>query len=243
MSDTNNQELLDAIKIMRKRGTDESINQMIDEVMKAQFLIPAFVKKNSDDSGYNAVDDKTEVNYRYIKDTKGDKYCLAFTDWSELRKWDSNNNQEAILSTFDNYAQLVLNDANDFSGFVINPYGENLIFKKELVASLKAQKEERMRSKIYLGEPKELPSDLLEAVSNYINELPNVNAAYYRLMLQGNVQSHLIIVDGSEEMNDTFDKIADIAFPFLDGKLFKLTTIDTELGQDAIKNLDPFYKK
>ncbi|WP_066717669.1 enhanced serine sensitivity protein SseB [Clostridium sp. Marseille-P299] len=243
MSDTNNQDLLNAIKIMRKRGTDESISQMIDEVMKAQFLMPAFVTKSGDDAGYNAIDDKTEVNYRYIKDKNGDKYCLAFTDWSELRKWNNGDNQEAVLSTFDNYAELVLNDEFGFKGFVINPYGENLIFKKELVASLKQQKQERMNAKIYLGEPKEQPTELLTAISDYLKELPNVNAAYYRLMLQGNVQSHLIVVDLTGDMDETFDKIADKAFPFLNDKLFKLTTIDTNLGKDAIKDLDPFYKK
>lgn len=242
MSDTNNQALLDAIRIMRKRGTDESISQMIDEVMKAQFLIPAFVQKDSDDDGYNAINDTTEVNYRYIKDKKGDKFCLAFTDWEELRKWD-NDCKEAILSNFDNYAELVLNDANDFRGFVINPYGENLIFKKELVASLKEQKIQRMQSKVYLGEPKEVPSELLDTLSNYVSEIPGVNAAYYRLMLQGNIQSHLIIVDMDGDVNETFDKIAEITSPFLEDKLLKLTSVETGLGKEATKDLAPFYKK
>ena len=75
----------------------------------------------------------------------GRKFFMAFTDWMELKKWKDEENQQTFAMSFDDYAGMLLRkDAQGNSspalGFVINPFGGNIVVTREMVAGMIAAK-------------------------------------------------------------------------------------------------------
>ena len=69
---------------------------------------------------------------------------MAFTDSMELGKWKNLENQHSFSMTFDDYAGMLFKkdskgNTSPAAGFVINPFGANIIVPKEMVAQYLAE--------------------------------------------------------------------------------------------------------
>ena len=140
----------------------------------------------------------------------------------------------------------------DICGFVINPFGKSVTFPKEMVISLKQQRDyvkmnkQKIEpgTKIQLGEPKEYPIDLMAALINHFSTEENVNAAYLRMMEQNGNKSYLIVVDFYGNMEQTFEAIGRVAKPYLDSEIqISMIPYSMEFAQNAVNGIEPFYKK
>ena len=99
-------------------------------------------------------------------------------------------------------------------------------------------------TKVQLGEPKEYPIDLMAALINHFSTEETVNAAYLRMMEQNNQKSYLIVVDFYGDMESTFDAISSVSKPFLDDEIqLSMMPYSLEFGRNAVKGVEPFYKK
>ena len=210
-----NPELLEAIDAMKRDGSSENLDHVINEVMRANFLSPVIITPapEADESGSTVLKAETTISFHMITDSVGKSYFPAFTDWDELRKWNKEENMQTLISTFDDYAAMVLGENGRSEGFVINPFGTNIPFSRDMIESLKNQKEKinenviddsgirehtvEKDTKILLGQPAVYPSDLVRSVTNYIKQQKNVEKAFLLLMKneENKESSYLIVMD------------------------------------------------
>ncbi|MDO4831664.1 MAG: enhanced serine sensitivity protein SseB [Clostridia bacterium] len=251
-----NPELCAAIEKMQSEGSKENIDAMINEVVKAKFILPAKVEsipKAETKNGRTIMGSTTQVQFRLLENGNKEKFFGAFTDISELNKWNGNEQANKVVTDFDSLAQMVTDPKAGVLGFVINPFGKSVTFPKPMVLSIKQQRDYlRMKSHktiepgspVQLGDPKEYPIDLMAALINHFSTEPLVNAAYLRMVEQNGLKSYLIVVDFVGDTEHTFDAISDVAKPFLDDEVqLSMMPYSMEFGRTAVKGIEPFYKK
>ena len=95
-----------------------------------------------------------------------------------------------------------------------------------------------------LGEPKEQPRELLEAVKRHLKATREVKKAYFMLMIRDNEQSFLIVVDFCGDREKVFGGIAAAATPHLkQGQFIDMVPAGDRFGQNAIAEKKPFYTR
>lgn len=250
-----NPELVSAIEKMQEDGSKQNIDAMIDAVIKAKFILPAKVtptRQARTHNGQTIMEQSTQVQFRLLENVKKEKYFGAFTDVEEMYKWNNTQSANKVVTDFDSLAQMVMDPKADVLGFVINPFGKSVTFPKNMVISIKQQKD-FMNSKanniepgtpVQLGEPKEYPIDLMAALINHFSTEPLVNAAYLRMMEQNGQKSYLIVVDFVGNMENTFDAISEVAKPYVDDEIqLSMMPYSMEFGKNAVKGVEPFYRR
>ena len=228
-----NPNLVAAIEKMQDDNTTENINKMIDEVMKAKFILPAKVTPKTEaktTNGQTVMQQSTQVQFRLLENGNKEKFFGVFTDTDELFKWKDTQNAQKVVTDFDSIAQMVMDPQADVKGFVINPFGKSVTFPKQMVHSFKQQKDYMKLknqtiepgSPISLGEPKE----------------------YLRLIEQNGQKSYFIVVDFFGDMESTFDAISKVANPFLDDEIqLSMMPYSMDFAKNAVKGVEPFYRK
>lgn len=250
-----NQACKAAITAYQKEPTQEHMNAMINEVMRAHFLNPAVMNKleGKQVDGSLVLEKDTTIQFPLLQTPDSASFAMAFCDWGELKKWHDEENQQVVAFTFDEYATMILPEDAKIDGFVIDPYGANLVFSKELIASLKQQKEahEQERhtmalqagTKVQLGEPKDYPVHMCEALKKQAKSMKEVKAIYLQLMMQNEEQSYLLVVDHDGEEQEIYQALAAVALPYRKDKFVDFTNLQSELGRSAIRSCEPFYHK
>lgn len=250
-----NPELCNAIEVMQAEGSKENIDAMINEVIKAKFILPAKVTpitKAQTQDGKTVMQQSTQVQFRLLENANKDKFFGVFTDIDELNKWKDATSTHKVVTDFDSLAQMIMDPKSGSSGFVINPFGKSVTFPKGMAISIKQQKDFmnmknntiEQGSPIKLGEPKEYPIDLMAALINHFSTEEFVNAAYLRMMEQNGKKSYFIVVDFIGDMESTFDAISDVAKPHLDDDIqLSMMPYSMEFARNAVKGIEPFYKK
>ncbi len=246
-----------AIKNMQENNTSFNQAQFIAEVMKAHFISPVSIfplPEPSDAEGKVVLKEKTTINFNIIENTANQKFFMAFTDWEELSKWHKSENQQTLIMTFDDYAAMVLDENGNSDGFVINPFGGNIIFSKDMIKDLKLEKDRRENggvvpqviskdTSVKIGEPSIYPYEMVKAISGYLKQNKNVQAAYLKLMLKEGEESYLVIVDFTGDRRQLFDGIAKVAIPHLKNMFIDMVPFDSDFGKNAANNTQPFYKR
>ncbi len=258
-----NPELLKAIEEMQKNNNPDTVNAMINAVMKAKFITPANVSGPQPvaktDNGGTVMQQETQVQFQLIENQKGEKFFPAFTDLDEKKKWEGVHGRNDVIMDFDAYYQLLQAPDSNVMGFVINPFGRSVAFPKAMVQSLAEQKREMDRErggltqktigadeKIELGdpEPDEYPIDMMAAIINFVRERDDVNKAYLRMFKRENEEkpSYLVIVDFTgDKMEEIFKGISAYAAPFLSGYQLSMMPYSLPFAKKAVDGVDPFY--
>lgn len=91
-----------------------------------------------------------KVQFPMLSTEDGRKFFMAFTDWTELKRWRDEENQQTFAMNFDDYAGMLLRkdaqgNISPALGFVINPFGGNIVVTREMVASMIGSKAESSR--------------------------------------------------------------------------------------------------
>lgn len=245
----------DLIAVMEKLKTEvgnESQAEFIKELEKAHFLAPVNITpppEGGDETGKTVLKQETLIQFQMITDNDGKSFFLVFTDWFELKKWQDKPNQQTLIITFDDVCAMVLKDTDKSSGFVINPFGQNILLRKPHIRMIKGQASAQKHTverdtKVMIGEPKEYPRDLTDALKNHLKTVKEVKKAYLMLMVKDNEQSFLIVVDFRGDHKSTFDGIAAAAAPHLkQGQFIDMVPANESFGQSAIKGKKPFYTR
>ncbi|MCI1269787.1 MAG: enhanced serine sensitivity protein SseB [Ruminococcus sp.] len=258
MSELNNEKLLQAIADMRAESTPQKQDAVAEElVMNAKFLIPSKTSKLSKEEAaqIHHPDHNTKVQFTMILNTNKNIFFPAFTSLDELHKWNPEYNGETITLGFDDYA-LMLSKEEKISGFVVDPMSANLIVDRRMAENFKLKKEVRLHgsaqrvikngTKIKLATPKEMPTDMLDAIKAYLETDETVNKAYFRVMIRNDTDSsYLVVVDLTKDADKdaTFDGIAAAAKPFLQAVFIDMIATDAELGKNVSEHTEPFYEK
>ncbi|MCD8026012.1 MAG: enhanced serine sensitivity protein SseB [Clostridiales bacterium] len=250
-----NPELIEAIENMQQDNCKENIDAMVNAVMKAKFILPAKVTPVTQARTKNdqtMMGQSTQVQFRLLENQNKDKFFGIFTDTDELFKWNDTQSSHKVVTDFDSIAQMVMDPKAGVQGFVINPFGKSVTFPKQMVISLKQQRDYikmntrkiQPGSQVQLGEPEEYPIDLMAALINHFSTEETVNAAYLRLLEQNGEKSYLIVVDFYGNMEQTFSGISDVAKPYLDDDIeLLMMPYSMEFARTAVNKVQPFYKK
>lgn len=135
--------LIGAMELVKAEPTPEHRQMVSKELVKAHYLIPATVtpapEKNEAGELHFVQGQQHQVQFPMLSAPDGKKFFMAFTDEGEFRKWNGAEKHYSFSMTFDDYAGLLLRKDSQGkqspgAGFVVNPYGVNLIVPKEMVA-------------------------------------------------------------------------------------------------------------
>lgn len=138
--------LVGSIELLKAEDTPEHRNMMINELMKAKLLSPVVItpEPEADENGKTQLKPGSKLQFPMLNAPDGKQFFMAFTDRSELVKWKQEQQHTFALS-FDDYAAMLLKKDNQGNtspalGFVLNPFGSNIVISKEMVANLLMQK-------------------------------------------------------------------------------------------------------
>jgi hypothetical protein len=239
----------------RQQRTDHLLNQVFEEIVtRAHFLSVIMLSeepKPSDD-GTATFKQNAIMQFPMLTTQDGKSFYPAFTDWGELKKWQSiTSPPKTLILSFDNYAAMVL-QKEGAEGVVINPFGDNFLMNYQTLTHLKTQKDLNTKgvsqqvvtkeTKVLLGEPKEYPTAMVTAISGYLKQQPKVRRAWLRLMIRDNEQSYLLVVDFSGDKDVLFGAIAGAARPCLSGMYIDMVPYQDSFGKDAAEGVKPFYE-
>jgi len=244
--DINNKELIDSINTMKEEKTLEAQNKVITEVLKSKFLCPVILEAAPKGGGRIDINKDTKIQFSIIKTTDGKNYLIAFTSDEEVHKWQTNKVQQSLIYTFEDYAMIATNNET-LDGFIIDPKGCNLVFTKEMIKEIKAsitrESVVEKDTQVELGIPKDYPTELVEKLKDLFANMSDVKKAYLQLMVKDEAMSYLVLIDADGKEKELFNTIASAAIPFLKGMPLNLAPLNTEFGQKAIENFEPFYVK
>ncbi len=252
-----NPDLVTAIHKAREDSTAEAWAVMVREAAKARFITPVDISPLSslDEAEEQALQRETTFSLHMLEDSSShQQFYMAFTDWEELRSWRSAPGQRVLILTFDDYARMVLDGKLASGGFVINPFGGNVVFDKAMIEAVRREKEGGARrgpdnvvmekgTTVCLGEPAEYPRALVSAISGYLESQPGVEAAYLQLMEKDGESSYLVSVDFIGDRKALFQGISTVAAGLLSDLPLNLASCDTEFWRDTADGLEPFYRR
>lgn len=254
--DIHNPALVAAIEKMQEDGSKPNIDAMITEVVKARFILPANVRQIPQahtQNGKTVMGNSTQVQFRLLENNQTkQKFFGVFTDMDEMNKWNGVAGSHKVVTDFDSLAGMVMDPQSNTEGFVINAFGKSVTFPKPMVISIKQQYDYMRRKKniiengtqVRIGEPKDYPIDLMATLINHLSTEPQVNAAYLRMIEKDGKTGYFIVVDFIGDMDSTFEGIADAAKPYIDDEdALTLMPITMEFARNAVKDIEPFYKK
>ena len=78
----------------------------------------------------------TTISFELIKAANGDLYYPVFTHGEELKKCSKEQDQHTMKVTFEDLANMILNQGKVVKGFVINPMGENICFTADMIEGM-----------------------------------------------------------------------------------------------------------
>lgn len=231
-------------KFLNERSAENEI-VLIDRITQAQFLSPVILDGEIQNGTIKA---GATISFKMLTNNSNESFFMAFTDWEELGKW-SKEKEQTLISTYEDLKSMVEKDAQRVKGFVINPYGQNIVITPELIQYFSRRKSEiviKKDTKVMLGQPANYPHEMVNALSKFFAEHKEVESAYLFLAhKEGDEKPNLLfVIDFTGEKTTLFPQIAAVAQNYL-GKdeYIDLVPLNTVFGKDATKNATPFYKK
>ncbi len=240
---------------LQQQQTDELINQVFEEIaVRAHFLSVIMLSEEPqhNDDGTATFRQGSVMQFPMLTTQDGKHFYPAFTDWGELLKWRQIETPKTLILSFDDYATMVL-QKEETDGVIINPFGDNFLLDRPLLAHLKTQKDLNTKgvsqqtitkeTQVLLGEPKEYPTAMIAAILDFLKRKTEVQRAWLRLMVRDNEQSYLLVVEFSGDKDDLFGGIASVAIPYLKEMYIDMIPYRDGFGKDAVEGVQPFYNR
>lgn len=244
MFDTRNQvdnrALYAAMKSIKNNSALASSNAFINGLLTAQFLLPAQIP--------------------LFTDPAGNRYIMVFTDWDQMRIWpDCKPDHQTVVQSYPDMITLVRERSDLCSGFVINPFSQNVIISKKTISRINGRLQkaagvssrpeeqdtkEKQPEQILLGDPKIFPLGLAVALRTFMQDRKDVLTAYLMLMMRGERQSYLVVVDCTGDFAELFSAMEDLCRQYLThGMTIDFVPAESSLGQYAMNGRTPFFTK
>ncbi len=243
------------LRDMRENRTETGMNMLFEEiVMKARFLSVIALTEQPErrEDGTAIIRKDTKIKIPMITSQSGGNFYPVFTDHEELAKWEQMVKPDTLVLSFDEYTALVLENEKAM-GIVINPFSDNFVLDRKMLVHLKTQKNLRVKgvsqsritkdTKVMVGEPKEYPAAMAEAMREHMRKVPAVKRAWLRLMVRDNVQSFLVIVEFEGNRDEIFGGIAAVARPYLQDMYLDMIPFGEGFGERAVEGVEPFYRR
>ena len=238
-----NPELVIKIREYTNSQSDEVEMELREALLKAKFLAPAGLEGWTNiPKGKQVLEQDVKFNLLSIQDEQGSMYLPAFTDWSEVDKWNNDTEMKTMVFTLRDYAGAFTNN-QELVGIVINPYGENLVLNREMIYSVVSGKHMMKKGEsVAIGLPKEYPDEMVRVLIKYFGDIKKIKSAYLLWMVRNEEQSYLLVLDSDEKPEMIYPQIGDVCKPYLNGKFVDMIPLNSSLGLSATEEQQPFYK-
>lgn len=237
-------ELLDRLKKQFNTNTEHAF---FKELLSTELLSPITQDSLQEcGNGTNVLKEGTSIKFINFNDDQGNIYLPVFTDWDELKKWNKSEDVKTVIRSFNDYETMIFGDTSLLSGFVLNPFGNNIIFDKTLIKQARESVDNiKEKESVMIGIPEKYPHNLIEELKSFLPKINSVKSAYLLLMIRGEKdKSYLIVVDTDGNLNDIFGNIAQVAKKYL-GKdeLLDFIPLSQPFGKSAIEGQTAFYQR
>lgn len=147
--------LVGAIEVMKADPTQEHKNMFLNEMMNSKFLAPAIITPDPepDEEGNLTLTKESKIQFPMLTAPDGKNYFMAFTDKFELKQWKDDENTRTFALTINDYIGMILRQDSLAAGFVMNPYGANIVVQKEMLASLLTARMAQMKGAMPQAQP------------------------------------------------------------------------------------------
>ena len=100
--------MVGSIELLKAEDTPEHRQMFLDELQKAKFLSPVVIDPVPvpDENGRVTIARDAKVQFPMLSTEDGRKFFMAFTDWTELKRWRDEENQQTFAMNFDDYAGM-----------------------------------------------------------------------------------------------------------------------------------------
>ncbi len=162
---------------------------------------------------------------------------MAFTDWTELRKWNKEGEQQTLVFNCEDYKLILGRSNSEYYGMVINPLGENIIITLAMFENV--MNYEQIISKgeeVMVGITREYPTKMVDELCNYFSKANKIDKAYLLWMVRGKEGSYLLVFASPIHPKQLYPQIAEFCRPFLNGKFFDIVSASSDFGKNAIEN-------
>ena len=251
-----NPDLVAAIQKAREDSTAEAWADMVREAAQARFITPVDISPLvGGEGGARLLKGNTSFSLHVLEDPESrQKYYMAFTDWDEMSKWRAKPGQRVLILTFEDYARMVLDGKLNMGGFIINPYGGNVMVSSAMMEAIRREKRVEIEhgpekvvmekgTTVCLGDPEEYPEALVQAISKYLMTQPGVEAAYLQQMERDDNPSYLMALKFTGDRQALFEGISHAASGLLSDMPLNLASCESDFWRDAVVGLEPFYQK
>ncbi|MEG0314854.1 MAG: enhanced serine sensitivity protein SseB [Erysipelotrichaceae bacterium] len=237
-------ELLDKLKAQFNADTE---HEFFKELLSTKFLSPITQDSlHGCKSGESTLKEGATIKFIHLNDEKGNSYLPVFTDWNELKKWNETEGIKTLILSFEDYKTMILENNSMFTGFVLNPFGHNIMFDKNLIQQAEENvSEKKERESVMIGVPEKYPHKMIEALKDFLPSIDSVKSAYLLLMVRREKDtSYLLVVETDGNLNDVFGKIAKVVTKYLSKEeLIDFVPLSQPFGKSAVEGQEAFYKK
>ncbi len=140
--------LVGAMELVIAEDTPEHRKLFLGEMVNAKLLAPVDITPTPEcnEAGELQVTPGSQLQFPMLSTKDGKYFLMAFTDKMELDKWKEKENPNTVTFAFGDYAGMLLGkdkqgNSSIAQGFVINPFGANMVITKEMVIGLVAARE------------------------------------------------------------------------------------------------------
>ncbi|MDO5539032.1 MAG: enhanced serine sensitivity protein SseB C-terminal domain-containing protein [Eubacteriales bacterium] len=149
-----------------------------------------------------------------------------------------------LVLTYADYQTIIVKTDSLYEGFVINPYGDNIVINKNILNNVYPRKYEvKKNESVMIGIPKDYPIQMVKKLKTAFKSIVDVKKAYLLWMARNQEMSYLLVLDTSGNEKEVFPLVGEICEPYLGGKPLDMVTLKSKFGQDAVENQKPFYQK
>jgi hypothetical protein len=134
----NNFELIVTMKTMQEPMTAEKQSDFINQMFRAKLLCPVFFDPEPEvaENGETELAQGTRMMLCSITNPEKKPFLIAFTDKKEADRNKRSPKQHTITVGYLDYCNFIFQPNSQFAGFVINPFSENIILTREMMADI-----------------------------------------------------------------------------------------------------------
>ncbi|MBR1443734.1 MAG: enhanced serine sensitivity protein SseB [Firmicutes bacterium] len=261
----NNQALLDAINAHKEEQSGNTQAKMAIELVRAKFFTPMEATIAPDENGNYQLNKGEEIKLNVINSADGEKYLLAFTSWEELEKWEKKENQQTLLSRFADYERMLFESGDlECKGFVIDPFGANVVLTRRNMIAVRdvleemdyeeeeeqqmpqpVQKpEEKNVVSVKVSELKDCPKELSEAIRKQLESDKGIKKAYLQSIVKGEEPGYLVAVEFEGDKDKILRGVLEVAKHYLPkGYSIDIMPCEDKLKEMLEKVTKPFFER
>ncbi|MBR3629555.1 MAG: enhanced serine sensitivity protein SseB C-terminal domain-containing protein [Oscillospiraceae bacterium] len=253
--------LVKAMDAMKEERNPRTESAFVNALKAGRFLVPADINTiqaaQANPDGTVQLKDQPQIKFVLFSSATGERYFPLFTDNSEIAKWPDREKHQLAAITYGDLCGFFRREMDkgesgtNMTGIVINPYTQNIMVPAESMFKIQNTEALAPGTKIQIGDLKEKPEELVNALEDFMKNEEDIEKAYLRVMKREDKENpnFLLVLDISvEKLGDAgvkalFDRVAEVAKPHLRGVELAIVPASNNFGVAALKNAVPFYEK